>query len=110
MTRTIYLLSYAAIRGARHWAVFIPNADSLTEGKDEHVTDVPGNGNLSRDITAHDALEAEAKKIDAPVASRTPLDPSAENCQTWLWTYVKSLVQKGLVDGAALDALENAKA
>lgn len=114
MTRTIYLLSYTALRSARHWAIFIPNANSPTKGKvinvtgspftgfglefkrnydlektrrsyeltalatvqDEHIVDVPGDGKVSIDITAYDALEVEAKKIDAPVASRTPLDPS----------------------------------
>ena len=43
---------------------------------DDHVADVPGDGKPSIDIIAHDELETEAKKIDAPVASRTPLDPS----------------------------------
>jgi hypothetical protein len=114
MTHTIYLLSFSATRGARHWAIFIPNANSSTKGKvihvtgspftgfglefkrnydldktkrsyvitvlatvhDEHITDVPGDGKASIDITAYDTLEMEAKKVDAPVASRTPLDPS----------------------------------
>ncbi|KAF2998850.1 hypothetical protein E8E13_003352 [Curvularia kusanoi] len=79
---------------------------------DEHITDVIGEDpeKETRDITAHDVLEKEAKRIDAPVASRTPLDPSAENCQTWLWMYVEHLVKKELIDEAALDVLKNAKA
>jgi hypothetical protein len=114
MSRTIYLLSFPATRGARHWAIFVPNANSSTKGKvihvfgshftgfglvykrhydleetkrkfaitalatvhDEHITDFPDDSNMTTDIAAYDTLEKEAKKVDAPVASRTPLDPS----------------------------------
>lgn len=47
----------------------------LANVNDDAVVDNPGD-QKSTDVTARDTLESEAKKIDAPTASRTPLDPA----------------------------------
>lgn len=48
----------------------------LGEVDDGVVVDVVGNGRPSEDTTAHDALENEALKVDAPRASKAPRDPA----------------------------------
>lgn len=44
MPRTIFLLSYPAIHGARHWGIFIPHAEDLKIGKEIHVVGSPFRG------------------------------------------------------------------
>lgn len=58
----------------------------LGEVSDDDVVDVRGDGALSIDITVHDRLEREARRVDAPVASRTPLDPSVSYAR-FLWRF-----------------------
>jgi hypothetical protein len=51
----------------------------LAEVDDQHVVDVPGDGRATIDINPHDTLETEARKVDPPIASRTPLDPEVQS-------------------------------
>ncbi|GAB7356534.1 hypothetical protein MBLNU459_g7277t2 [Dothideomycetes sp. NU459] len=65
----------------------------LAEVADGNVVDVVGSA-TREDVTAHDTLEREASRVDAPVASRTPRDPAAENCQTWIYNDVNWLIRR----------------
>lgn len=48
----------------------------IGEVDDEYVTDTPGDGRISEDVDGKDRLELEAKKVDVPGVSGTPMEPA----------------------------------
>ncbi|KAF1846886.1 uncharacterized protein K460DRAFT_49567 [Cucurbitaria berberidis CBS 394.84] len=87
----------------------------LAEMQDHLVVDVKGDGSQSTDQTVHDYLEQVALSVPAPsksLVSATAQGPKQrveiQNCQTWLRAVVAALVQNGVIDQAALQAVDSA--
>ncbi|KAF2653102.1 hypothetical protein K491DRAFT_680795 [Lophiostoma macrostomum CBS 122681] len=74
---------------------------------DQFVTDTPGTSVMT-DTTARDRLESTALGVTPPGRSQNPFDPSARNCQHWIYDFVESLIAAGYLSDDARRVLQNA--
>ncbi|RAL03135.1 uncharacterized protein BO80DRAFT_442820 [Aspergillus ibericus CBS 121593] len=132
MPRTISLSIFDNGAKPAHWAIFIPTGDQGLRGKiihrnydflsetriyhilplaqvsEQYVRDTVGNGRESIDTIARDRMESVAVVVPAPGRSLNPFDPTALNCQSWIFHYVQRLSVEGLVSSDASLVLQSA--
>ncbi|KAF4633776.1 hypothetical protein G7Y89_g4339 [Cudoniella acicularis] len=83
----------------------------LGEMEDRHVEDVIGDGRPGIDITPHDDVEKEAKRLDPPGVSKEPLNPAVTRCcQEWTRDLVDRLIVRKILPKEASLVLDEAKA
>ncbi|KAB8259851.1 hypothetical protein BDV32DRAFT_150053 [Aspergillus pseudonomiae] len=80
----------------------------LAQVDDQYVADTVGDRQLSIDTTARGRIEPIATMVPPPARSPNPFDPSASNCQNWIFDYVQTLVEHGIVGSSALSVVQNA--
>ncbi|KAF2013355.1 hypothetical protein BU24DRAFT_442470 [Aaosphaeria arxii CBS 175.79] len=107
---TVFERNYNLAATRRRYQI-VPLAQVL----EHHVANDEGDSGPSSDNTARDYVEQVALSVPAPGPSLVSASSSGprqrvaiQNCQTWLRELVVKLVEKGVMDQSAVEAIDKA--